>query len=451
MRKKVFVKDLQKGVFVEALDRPWLGTPFLIQGFILKSDQDLQALRDCCAYVYIDTLRGADIDSAIPLPGKEQQLETEIISVLSSSPPPWHELPEQETRDKHDPVYTWIRSMRRQQPYPEHPAAPLEEELEKARETHERAEQAIDTILNDVTIGNTFKADGAKQAVKEMVESIIRNPAALLCLTQLRIKDTYTATHSIDVCVLAVSFGRFLGMPQPQLEMLGLGALLHDVGKVRIPDPILNKPGRYDQDEYAQMQAHPKLGRDILEAEHLPRAAVDIAYSHHERWNGSGYPKGIQGQQISTNAMITGIADVYSALTANRPYRHGIQPFVVLREMYTWRGKEFNPTLVEEFIRYISIYPIGSMVELSSGEVGIVVAVDARWHLKPTLALLLDRDKQPYPQRRLINLQTAVAADGEPLTIQHVVGPEDYGIDAADYLELALNYGEAPIAGNPPA
>lgn len=444
MRKKVFVKDLQKGVFIEALDRPWIGTPFLIQGFIVKSDQDLQALRDCCAYVYIDTLRGADIDNAIPLPEEAHGLEPEIVSILSSPAPAWHQLPEHEARDKQDPVYTWIKSMRRQQPYPESPEVPLDKELEKARETHERAEQAIDTILNDVTIGNTLKAEGARQAVKDMVESIIRNPAALLCLTQLRIKDTYTATHSIDVCVLAVSFGRFLGMPQPQLEMLGLGALLHDVGKVRISDKILNKPGRYDEAEYAQMKTHPALGRDILEAEHLPRDAIDIAYAHHERWDGSGYPEGLKGQRISSYAMITGIADVYSALTANRPYRHGIQPFVVLKEMYNWRGKEFNPTLVEEFIRYISIYPIGSMVELSSGEVGIVMAVDARWHLKPTLALLLDKDKQPYAQRRLINLQHAVGADGKPLSIRHVVGPEDYGINAADYMELALKYGETP-------
>lgn len=404
MRKKISIRDLRVGMYVSELDRPWLGTPFLFQGFEVRTEEELIRLRRLCQHVYIDTELGA---FAVP----RKPVAVPDISILKNFSP-GHQRP-----SLHPDRVT------------------LEEEIPRAREILNEAHTLVLSLMDDARLGRALDSDGARGAVAAMTDSVIRNPDALDCFIQLKNKDEYTAQHSLRVCVLALTFGRHLDFTAEQLNVLGIGALLHDLGKMKVPGEILNKPGRLTDQEFEIMKSHVPHGVAILErTPHIPAAAIEVARGHHERYSGGGYALGLKSDAIGLFGMVGGIVDSYDALTSDRVYRGGQSAFDTLSHMYAARHTDFHPELMAQFIQCMGIYPIGSIVELSNGEIGVVVTVNRVRRLKPRVALALTSGKERYDALKIVDLMQT--GPGQPLEIRSVLPAGSHGIHATDYLPL---------------
>lgn len=401
-RQKVDVQDLVIGMYVAELDRPWLETPFLFQGFPIRSEDDIVELRRHCRYVHIDIeqSRGLPPGGGSPdtLAGAAQRRDT------GQANPPVE------------------GAQRRQQ-------ISFEGELQGAVQIYRKSREYISTVFEDARLGRSIDPEGARDLADRVVDSVFKNESALVWLTQLKHRDEYTAQHSINVCVLSVLFGRHLALGQPALRELGFGALLHDIGKMRVPLEILNKNGKLADHEMALMKQHPLFGQQILSGTPgVSDVAVDIAHSHHERVDGSGYPGRLEGDAISLYAKIVSVVDVYDAITSDRVYHMGIAPHEALSMMYGWAPRSFSSELLQEFIRCLGIYPIGSIVELDTGEVGVVMTVNRLRVMRPLLTLVLDRDKRPLSLRKLLNLD-ALERTGAEIAIRNILGANAYGIN----------------------
>jgi putative nucleotidyltransferase with HDIG domain len=239
------------------------------------------------------------------------------------------------------------------------------------------------------------------------------------------------------VCILALSFGRHLGLEKHELNLLGLGALLHDIGKMKVPADILDKPGALDDKEYEIVKSHVPRGVEILEDNAgIPRPAIDVARCHHERYGGSGYVLGLKGDLIGMFGMIGGIVDCYDAISSDRAYHTGMSAHTALKKMYEWRNRDFHSGLVEQFIQCMGIYPIGSVVELNTGEIGVVVTMNRQRRLKPRVNLVLQADYYPIPNATVIDLMSYKTRDGRPCEIDRVLEPGVYGINPVQYLPI---------------
>jgi len=417
VKKRVGVFDLKIGMYVCEVDRPWLETPFLFQGFPINSDADIKMIQQTCKYVYIDVERGIDAQISVPAAVAHRRVVEEMTRNIKHPTP--------------SKVHYPIR-------------VPLEQESPVAGKIHHKTRQLIDRFLEDVRLGRSIDSGSAKVVVTEMAESIMRNPNALTWFTLLKKKDEYTSIHSMNVCILAIAFGRYLGLSLNKLIELGVGALLHDIGKLKIPEELLRKTEKLSEAEFELMRSHTTRGKEILErTPGLPTSAADIAYSHHERNDGHGYPLGRNAEALSLFSKMVAIVDVYDAITSNRAYHDAISPHSALRDMYEWRESDFDGDLVEGFIQCLGIYPVGTLVELSSGEVGIVVEVNPLWHLRPKVLLVLDPDKKRRATPTPVDLARLVADDrGRPLEIKTVLEPASYGIDLWEY----INKGPLPPA-----
>lgn len=401
MKKQIDISQLEQGMYVAELDRPWLETPFIFQGFVINSDDDLQVLRSLCEYVYIDPEKGDDIDvsitHAVPLNRKFIDLKQRTRLEISVG---------------------------------------FEEEIPKAREAHEHTRSHIDTMFEDVRMGKNVDVSGAKEVVSSMVNSIVRNPDAMQWLTNLRKRDEYTAIHSMNVCIFALTFGRYLGLDEEELNELGVGALLHDIGKMRVPLEVLNKEARLTDDEYSIVRKHAEHGYEILKkTKGLPPSTAEIAYSHHERKSGEGYPRGLKEDEIHLYARVVSIVDIYDAITSDRVYHHGMNTLEALKNMFEWRENDLDSELVESFIQCLGIYPIGSLVELNSEEVGIVISVAQGRRLTPKVILVRDTEKEVMMPPKIIDLSHFKPGEGDhSLEIRRVLEPNAYGIDVREYI-----------------
>jgi len=420
---RVNIQDLAIGMYVSELDRPWLETPFLFQGFEIKSDSDIEELGRYCKYVFVDA------DQSRP----ESLARVRSISAVSTA-----KVEHDPTRDKKIEFEILKKSVAPRQAQAYQDKTTLEEEVDRISKTYEFTHSLISEIMEDARLGRSINIEGAKQAVTEMAESIIRNPDALTCYSQLKNHDKYTAEHSLRVSILAMVFGRHLGIDKAHLQLLGTGGLLHDVGKMKIPLEILNKPGELTRAEATIMEDHVPLGVKVLEESGgIAEPAMEVVRGHHERYDGTGYKYGLKGETIGQFGLIGGIVDFYDAVTSDRCYRKGIAAHVMLREMYKLRGQSFDPTLVEQFIQCIGVYPIGSVVELSSGDVGVVTNINRERRLKPKIRLILKPDSKPYTTVKIIDLVRDRSEKGKLFDIGAVVDAEKYNIRPHKYLPTA--------------
>ncbi len=422
MKRKVEVEKLQRGMYVSALDRPWRETSFMFQGFEIRDDEQLAELRRHCRYVYIDDAdnNGVATSAPPPAPARVPQAKTteaeskprlRVVTESPSSAPPRR-----------------VRASDRTH---------VEQEASLIRETYDEATVLVHTIMEDVHLGKGLDTGRAKKVVGSMAKSVLRNPDALVCYTQLKKRDDYTALHCLRVCILALAFGRHLGLEEEELNLLGIGALLHDVGKMRVPDAILNKPGKLDEREYEIMQSHVPIGVKILERTHtIPAQALAVVREHHERFAGHGYMSGLRGFQISEFGLISAIVDVYDAITSDRVYKNGISSLDALKKMYEWRGRDFHPRFIEQFIQCIGIFPIGSVVVLNTEEVGVVRTLNREQRLKPEVVLVMSPEKTRYPVLRAVNLALDSTPAGKPYEISRVVPPAAFDIQPVDYLPV---------------
>lgn len=415
MEKCIEVRQLQTGMYVVRLDRPWLETPFLTQGFPVGSQGLIDEIARYCDHVYIDTEEGIDIDTSRQgksdsrfAPSRFNTMQ-EIRSVVDTG-----QLPKVPVRYVRSNVFV--------------------DEVKAASETYKGTRAAIDHVYACAREDRPIDVEQPKAMIQELAASVIRNPDALSWLTNLKSRDTYTADHSMNVCMTSLVFGHHLGLPEEGLKELGLGALLHDIGKIRTPPEILNKPDKLTEQEMKAMRYHVIMGRDLLmKSPGISDTAVDVAYSHHERQSGAGYPRGITGDKVSLFSKMVAIVDVYDAITSDRCYHVGMSPLDALQNIYKWRGKHFDPYLAEQFIQCIGTYPVGSIVELSNKEIGIVVSVNQKRRLLPQVMLVRNADLLPYDPVKYIDL-AKVNDGGTKISVSKVLPAGEHGIRVQDYI-----------------
>ena len=404
--KKVSTLYLKQGMYISSLDRPWLDTPFLIQGFIIKSDDEILLLKKYCEHVYIDTDKGADTEQYIHEGNKlktNQRLEqcladqTKLVEYVDTKT--------------------------------------TTEEMPVARMAIDEASNRVVSLMESVKSGKPVDIKQAKDVVEPILESIIRNPEALMWLTQMRHKDSYTYSHSVDNCALAIAFGRHMGLPKEDINTLAMGLLLMDIGKMKIPVEVLNKSEPLTEDEFRMVRSHVAHSVDILnKSEGINIDIINIALTHHERFDGSGYPSGLVRDETPVYGRIAAIIDCYDAMTSKRPYGEPVSPYAALQEIYNWRNKYFQEELVEQFLQCLGVFPTGSLVEMHSGEVCIVMAQNKTRRMSPQVMLLLDKKKQPYAEYQVIDLINQPAEyNDDPLTIFRGLDPGAYGIDPTEF------------------
>jgi len=403
---KVRVEDLEIGMFVSRLDRPWIETPYLIQGFLLKTREDIDALEKYCEFVYVDVLLSEEPKKQGPNYNGAARTNDEIKQQLIGSVP-------KKYKDKTN----------------------MNDELLSARDTHRVLSHTVGDVMNDIANNKTLDGTALKRAINPMLDSIISNPDAFVWLTRMKYKDNYTYNHAVSASVWAVSFGRHLGFPRPKLQSLALGAMLFDIGKMKLPEKLINNPKRYNQFEYELVKKHTDYSLEILNnTKGIGADVIEMVATHHERHNGSGYPNGMVGDQIPILGKIAGIVDCYDAIISDRVFATALSPHDAVKKLYDWRDIDFQAELVEQFIQVVGIYPVGTVIELSDGRVGVIVAQHRVWRLRPQVMMLLDTDKKPLENFNVIDLFTHVEdADGKPLNIIKCVEPGLYGIDPEEF------------------
>jgi putative nucleotidyltransferase with HDIG domain len=259
-------------------------------------------------------------------------------------------------------------------------------------------------VFEDARMGQTVEIDLLAPLLDEILDSLARNPVALLSLARLKTADDYTFLHSISVCGLMISLGRQLGLDEQQVREAGMGGLLHDLGKTLSPKHILNKPGELTKEEFAEIKHHPSEGHKLLlNSQGGTEVINDICLHHHEKYDGTGYPEGLSGDQISVHAKMSAVCDVYDAITSNRPYKLAWDPAEAIRRMAEWKG-HFDPVIFQAFIKRIGIYPIGALVKLSSGKLGVVIEQNEQTLLKPVVKVFFSTKSQTYIKPEVINL-----------------------------------------------
>ena len=417
--KVIPVHKLKIGMFVEELDRSWLDTPFLFHKKKIRKQADIDSLiENGIKHVTINTDKGLDVEEE---EGILNQAEREHLTSHHGS----HEM--ENVKIDEDPKGLTI-------------------ELPKAQEVKNQALKVVKDIFQDVRLGKSLSIEEAKTQVKGIVDSVFRNRDALLCLLNIREYDNYTFIHSVNVCILAVSFGRHLGFSREEIENLGLGALLHDIGKTKIPESILNKPGKFTEEEYNIMKKHVELGVAILsQHKEIPEEAMLVAWEHHEKYNGSGYPRRLYGDKISLMGQIGGISDFYDATTYDRVYHKGASCHSVVRSLYEYSDILFKRNLIERFIQCIGIYPFGSFVELNTGHCGIVVSVNHNMLLRPQVLVMVDEDKRKLEEPRLIDLSEVKDEQGYVYHIEGEADPTPYNIDVERILREKGYYPPPPL------
>lgn len=430
MERKVDASALVPGMYVSRLDRPWLESPFLYQGFRLDTWEQVQQVQRVCSHVYIDE---APPVNGTRKPARNLRLAPKIPARARASRPTeakatWVE----QLQDRHEILPT---------PYPV-ASVPLAKEMERASILYRDTRRLAGEMFKRARLGQSPDIPQAREAVVGMVQSVLRNPDALLWLSRLKTQDEYTFMHSLSVCILALNTGRALGLPKSLLVAVGLGAILHDIGKIRVPDSILNKPGPLTPEETAEIRRHPVYGAEILKDADIPSVSRDIILSHHERLDGSGYVRGLHGADIAPLTQLVSICDVYDAVTSARTYKQAIAPQRALHILYTQRGSALDSWLVERFIDAVGIYSVGTVVELNTREVGIVTRVNPVRRLQPIVLTLLDPAKRRIDKPRSIDLSRhsrEVKHEGY-IEIVRTLPNGTHGIDLAhyaDYLQVA--------------
>lgn len=378
-------------MFVARLDRPWTETPFMFQGFVLSSEKQIEALKKYCKTVFID-------------PEKEQRPEAGKVTV------------EDIAKVRGTTLHKVVAS--------------VEAELPRAQQTFNGTKTVIKELQRAVEIGNSIDSSRSHEAAAQITESVVRNPDAMALLTRLQEKSGETLSRAVEISVMMTIFGRFLQLTQERMEMLGMLGLLQDVGKLKLPADLATY-GPINAAEVAIYRTHVDHSVEILsKTKGMPQELPGLASLHHERFDGSGYPRGLRGDAIAMAGLIAGIVDAFDTLTAPQPFGENISPANALSIIYKGRGKLFHPALVEQFIQCIGVFPVGSVVELNSGEVAIVIAQNMVRRMQPRIMVVKDVAGNPLiPYRMLDLMKEYKIKSGEPYRIKRALEYDSVKID----------------------
>jgi HD-GYP domain-containing protein (c-di-GMP phosphodiesterase class II) len=407
MLKKINISQLKVGMFIHDLSCNWMDHPFMRNRFVITSDAEIRKIVDAGIHeMVIDTDKGLDVQDAPTVQEANQALESEIIKMASRTAAP-------------------------------QPRVSVAAELVRAKKVKDQAHQLVRTVMLDARLGKAIELDQVEPVVQNITESILRNPGALVGMLRIKNKDDYTFLHSVSVCTLLVAFCRSTGMDPELTHQAGLGGLLHDTGKALVPDEILNKPGRLTDEEFAVIRKHPSDGYDILrKSPDVGEIPLDITLHHHERFDGSGYPDKLPGDKISQMAQMAAIVDVYDAITADRCYHKGMSAAEALRKIYEWSKFHFNPQLVQAFMRCVGIYPVGTLVLLESGRLGVVTEPHETNLLAPKVNVFFSTKSNTYIKPAEVDLSKPLGMGGGDKIVSHE-SPEKWRVEPMKFFNLA--------------
>lgn len=393
--KEISVNDIEEGMHIVALDRPWHQTPFPIQGFYVKEDGDIQALRFYCKTVFIET---------------EENRENYIEDLATDRS-------KKKDQDNPEDKILKIPDIRITKKYRYERKESFSSEILKAKDIVNDVSKSMSSILTEIRQGKGVNFQALGNCAEEMTESVIRNPDALLFLSRIKNKDSHTYSHSLKAAVWAMIIARSYELGPESIKNIGKSALLCKIGRMAVLDQLKEKTQRTPEGDLALYQTYPLVGASILEGSKLHSIVIDGIKYHRERHNGSGFPSRITGEKIPLNAKIVGIADYYEFLVEHRSGRHGMTPSAAASHLFKNRDMLFQGDLVDKLIQTIGIYPVGSNVVLSDGRVGVIIAIDTNYKLYPTLKIVRDKDGIPLESGPELNLLKLNEKLDKPITI----------------------------------
>jgi len=401
MIKRIPIAALKVGMYISDLNNDWIPHNTQRKKGMIKREETIEKIRRMgVQYVYIDVEKGLD----------SQDAETA-----------------QEVDRRNEQA---LQKAGEQRPGIQHKVA-LTEEIVIAQRIHSQAQGLVGSFMNNVKMGAAIDIAPIHQLADELQNSVLRNANALSCLGRIREKDNYLLEHSVNLSVLMSLFGNYRNLPADVLHQTVVGALLHDLGKILTPDDILHKPGRLTAEEFEVMKLHARHSRDILAStEGIGEIAVITAAQHHEKLDGSGYPEGLKGEEITEYGRMVAITDVYDAITSDRVYHKGMTPSQGLKKLLEWSGDHLDPELVKQFIRCIGLYPVGSLVLLESGRLGVVVETNDQDQRLPVVRVMYHTRFRLPITVETIDLSRA----GNQDRIIRAVDPEDYKLDVRKFL-----------------
>jgi len=409
MDRKVSTANLKVGMYVSKLDRPWMQTPFLLQGFFIEDKAVISKLVEYCEYVYIDTDMGEKADMYLDTAPVTSSPTIKINQRLAANRMAEDIL----NASKKPVVYTNTKT--------------TIEELPAAKEAFSKATRCVAHVMEQDARDGKLDVSKVKQAVEPILESVIRNLDAFMWLSKMEEHDNNSYEHSVQNCALGIAFGRHIGLNKRELNTLATGLLLMDIGKVKLPRDLLTKQTAHTKEETEIMRKHVAFTVDILkQTAGISEHVINIALTHHERYDGSGYPNGLVGTQTPVYGRIAAIIDCYDAMITSTPYRQAISEHKALQNIYNLRDKHFQTELVEQFMQCMGVYPTGSLVELSSGAVAAVLSQNAQQKMKPKILMLLDEKKKPFKRKPVLDLEKP---GKKPLFISKSLEKNAYGID----------------------
>lgn len=401
MIKKIPVSKLLPDMFIAKLD--WdqdVESKYQKSGRVPNMETVKVIQQKGIVNVYIDTERGIDIPGGVSIEEVEQEAEKAIEAVAKEKPV----------------VQKQVSTS---------------EEMGKAAKLHNKAKGMVEDAMQKALKGEQVEVEGFKGLANDFIDSVSRNQNALACLSRIREKDAYLLEHSVNVGVLMSILGKSMNLDRQQLFDFVLGALLHDMGKILIPDEILHKPGRLTEEEFELMKKHSTFSRDILvQSGNLSEATINVAYLHHERLDGGGYPKGLKGDQLPLESRMAAVVDVYDAITADRCYHKGMSPTIALKRMMEWTGDHLDKDILYQFIKAIGVYPVGTLVELSSGKLAVVSEANPQDHKQPIVKAIYNIKLNRYVEVHTIDLSKKSISE----EIIRAVEPEKYQIQLNDFL-----------------
>jgi HD-GYP domain-containing protein (c-di-GMP phosphodiesterase class II) len=540
MKEQVPVEKLARGMFVAELDRSWLETSFLMQGFVIESQEQITEFQRCCKYVFVErTLSTGDqfrpepvdktprqvnratspakVESARPegpKPGFFRSLGQIFRLAFSSgrsaeeaessarpaqsgtaviqedgkrAPKPKPKVMPREagisdeerayieratdpdasvqiytekelaarngffrrlarwfgggkkTQSAHSSVSSYRSGQTAETPvYVDQTL--IEEELPMAKEAHEKVQVVIEEVIADLNNNKVLDLERVGDAVGWMVQSVVRNPDGMIWLARLKSVDAYTYDHGLNTAIYLIAFGRHLGLPEDQLQVIGTLGLMQDVGKIKLPKALLDKREKLTPPELKIFQSHVTHSIEIMrESKDATDALMSAVSEHHERFDGSGYPKGMQGEQISLLGGMAGLVDSYTAMISARPYSKPMSVQKALHELYGKRDQAFKSDLVEEFIQCVGVFPVGSLVELNTDEVAVVVSQNRARRLKPRVMLVLDSHRQSFAAPIMLELiYDPPTPTGEPYRIVRGLEAGLYDYDPRQTLDALM-------------
>lgn len=382
MLKRIGIERLRIGMHLQELCGSWMEHPFFRSSFKLEDPRDLQRIADSgIKEAWIDTSLGIDVEAGQTMEESEALVDRELTRAASVG----------ESADQ---------------------SASMGEELQRAAKICAKSKQAVVSMFQEARMGKAIASENAMPLVREIASSVGRNPGALISLARLKTADEYTYMHSVAVCALMISLARQLRLDDGRIREAGLAGLLHDVGKMAIPNEILNKPGKLTDDEFELVKSHPVEGHTmLLGGKGLSETVLDVCLHHHEKMDGSGYPHRLGAQDISLFAKMGAVCDVYDAITSDRPYKKGWDPAEAVRRMAEWTKGHFDDTVFQAFVRGVGIYPVGALVRLASGRLGVVVDQSGKSLLTPKVKVFFSTRSQARIVLEIVDLARSGRSD----------------------------------------